>query len=345
MGKQGIATVTPINRGKKAGATKRGEALLLSNGKVAANADAMRRAAVVYGISVPADASVAVILHALRAYLKPLLAKTKDADKVRCEDCGEIATQQTDYCPFCGADGDVDEVADADADAAAAAASPAKGGKTDAALAKLSSELDDHVSRINSLCGNLATNSYDLGVEIRAILEKELWKARGHESFKVFVEKELPIKRSLAYALANTVKKFDRDAFVKIGSKKLSLIASIENEEDRQRALDAAQAGASTRELQRTKAEGGKESAPARESKDRTPSKKEGGGITLLAKVNGKAATYPWLSLRSGRPLKEHGDDSYVEVKISEEVVQRVALKVTKDGTIVGLTVTFARAE
>src|SRR5262249_46487989 len=131
---------------------------------------------------------------------------------------------------------------------------------------------------------DIQRNSYDLGIELKRIYDEELWKARGHKTWKEFVEKELEIGRSMAYRLVETVSKFDRETFTKVGSTKLSLIAQIDDDEQRETALEEARQGASVRDVTRTTRSATGKGAPAKSSdgKASAPPKKAG-EITLLA--------------------------------------------------------------
>jgi hypothetical protein len=389
-GKKETRTMTAT---KKKGATKKGtagakglsvieggksEAPVLADGKTAANLTALTRALGVYGVKTKDTDSVSDRLVLVRAHLKPLIADAEKKAKrgeedglVKCEACGEVSTEHTDFCPFCGDEGLPPEEESAAAEEAATAATepeaapeePAKGAKgkkgkkaaepapeaaaepTGDALAKAGAELDEKVERVNVLRADIATHSYDIGLEIRDIHERELWKARGHSSFKEFVEKDLEMSRTLAYRMIEVTKQYDRPTFEKVGARKLALVASIQDEEQRDAALEAAKAGATVRDLERTKEKTKGKSAPEKEEKERAAPKKSANDITLLAKVNGKPTTHPWRSATSGRPLSAHKDDAYGEVDLSEDVKLRVALKVDKEGKIVGFTTAFVRVD
>lgn len=355
--------------GKKAGATKKGGALsviqggkstdvvkstgpMLKNGKTVANVDALRKALGVYGVAFKPDASPADLLALVRKALDKKLKGMKDEDKVKCTAvCGEVSTADTDFCPYCGDEGvEGDEPGAELAVTGATNAGPAVANvSTKAGIAVATKSLDESVAKINALRNNLAANSYDLGIEIRKIHEEELWKARGHESFKDFIEKELEIGRTMAYRLIDITREFDRATFEQVGSRKLSLIATIQDAEAREEALGAAKAGATTKEVVRArdaaKGKAGKDAAPPREPRATMTPPKKSGEITLLAKVGSKPQTIGWRSASSGRPIQSHKDDAYAEFQLSEDVRQRIALKCDKDGNILGLTIAFARVE
>lgn len=344
-------------------------AVLLRDGKTPANAEAMKKALGTYGVAFKPDASTEELLAALRKHLTKVLKPMKDDDKVKCDAvCGEVSTAETDFCPFCGDEGLSDEEpapAAAPAEAAAEAeeeqaddegaaeaaeekapAAPLAPASTAANLKAKTAKLEESVARINQLRTDLAGNSYDLGQELRKIHEEELWKARGHESFKEFIEKDLEISRSMAYRLIDVTKQFDRATFESVGSRKLALIAGIQDAEARDAALESAKAGASTSDVKRQVDDAkGKPAAPPKESgsKGAAPPPKKGNEITLLTKVGSKAQLVGFRSATSGRPIARHKDDAYAELQIADEVKLRMAPKVDKDGNLVGITVAFVR--
>lgn len=374
--KKGGATLTAIDGGKatpKKAEAKAAESLpLLRDGKTPANVEAMKAALGVYGVAFKKDATPEELLKKVRGALEKKLKDMDDDDKVKCSSkCTEVSTDETDHCPFCG-----DEGMDDDAGAAEAAEQgepepdpepkpdaekPAKGkakkaekpaaaaiaSKTDTGLAAATAKLDESVNRINQLRTDLALNSYDLGEELRKIHEEELWKARGRESFKDFIENDLDISRSMAYRLIDVTKEFDRETFNRIGSRKLALIAGIADSEARDAALESAKAGATTNEVRRQVDDAkGKKTAPPKEGGGKTaPAPKKGNEITLLTKVGARPQLIGFRSAASGRPIQAHKDDAYAEMNLSEDVKLRMAPKFDREGSFLGITVAFVRVE
>jgi len=373
---------------------KGAEVVMLSDGKTPANRESLARALEKYEVKFDAKAPTSKLLELVRKELGKRLDGMSEDSMIKCENvCGEVSTEDTDFCPFCGDEGTPsdetgaggDEGTPSDETGAAEAAEavatttakteetppqpkakaekPAKGAKKPEPVTEITAstggieaakkKLDASVARINELKTNLAMNSFDLGLELTEIYKDSRWKANGHDSFKTFVEKELDIGRTLAYRLIDIVKQFDRATFEKIGSKKLALISGITDSEARTDALNAAAAGASTKEIERHRAEANesgngrtKPKAPSSSAKDKTAApKKSGNEITLLAKVGSKPQVIAWRSAASGRPIQAHKDDAYAELHISENVKQRIALKHDKDGAIVGVAVSFIRVE
>lgn len=390
-------TTTKKNVGAKAGAKKKATVKeptrhLLVDGKTEANPAALLRAAKIFEIEGNERMSPTELLAAVRAHLAPTIAEANAIDPedppglVSCPACLESGTEETDFCPFCGDEGEGDEDEEGALEAAAEeapsepepeptpAAKPKRKVKketTEAAetestptevkkpkrkvkaeesdgsvLAKAAKSLEEKIAQIKSYQNDIAANSYDLAVVIREIHEQELWKARGHQSFKDFIESDCDISRAMAYRLMELVKQYDRETFLKIGSTKLALVASIDDSATRDAALEAAAAGATTKELARQKEEAKGTKSKETPAKDEKPAKapKKSNEITLVAKVNGKPVTHPWRSMKSARPIKAHKDDAYAEVQISDDVVLRIALKHDGD-ECVGLTTSFVRIE
>lgn len=367
--KKSTAPLKAIEGGKPAPAAPAAAPVLLRDGKTPANPEALKKALGVYGVAYKASASTEELLALVRKHLTKVLAPMKDEDKVKCTQvCNEVSTNDTDFCPYCGDEGSDGETAEtivegddpgaaeaAEAAATTPVAPSTKKGAKGAELAPVAAggleaaakRLDESVERINSLRGDLAKNSYDLGLEIRRIHEEELWKARGHESFKEFIEGDLDIGRSMAYRLIQITQNYDRPTFEKVGSKKLALISGIQDSETRDAALEAAKAGASTAEVQRHK-DGGKAkpAAPASSAKPTAaPAKKAANEITLLTKVGSKPQLVGFRSAASGRAIQHHKDDAYAELQIADEVKLRMAPKFDKDNNFLGISVAFVRVE
>lgn len=372
-----MATATTA-AGKKAGAGKKGKTKaaeaggdpLVTVGGKAVNELALRAAVEKYAAG-HTDAAAAKALLAelegadgpklvklVRSHLEATLPAVKEEDRLKCEECGEISTEETDFCPFCGDGGLPALEGEGQVDAETSTASEAvdrgeDGGEpgtaietaTDAAIEAKLEELDAAVSKIRELQIQGAHALYDLGVEIRKVATAELWKARGHASFKDWVETETGISRASAYSLMDIVKDFDRETYARIGRTKLALVASIKDPDKRAEALEAAKSGASARELERAKREEGDgDEAPEKEKSDRkTPAKSS--GFSLVAKVDGKPVVHSFRSPSSGRPVKVAKEDSYVEIPIAEGVVQRITIKRDEKGEAVGLVTVFVKVE
>lgn len=86
--------------------------MLLANRKTRANVDAMRRAAKQLGVEAPKARGAkpdAELLGALRLEIGARLQQLGEDDHLKCTACGEVATSDTEFCPFCGDEGSANE--------------------------------------------------------------------------------------------------------------------------------------------------------------------------------------------------------------------------------------------
>lgn len=288
-------------------------------------------------------------LELMRARLTTRIADLDEEHVLMCGDvddpvtgCREVATSDVTFCPFCG-DGMEEVVAEPEAPSAIVV-----GSATEAGLDAARTELEEVLARFSALSHDIAGNYYDIGLLFRQIRDRELWKARGHDTFRAFVEKELGVSKTSAYRYMDLTENYDRVTFLEVGAKKLELISGIKNGEERDAALDAARNGSTARELAGP-ATGGSREAPARERRDSSapPAKKVGNEITLLAKVGAKPTLVPFRGAESGRPLKGYKPGAYAEFQLSDEVVLRVMMKEVKGspGEFEGVNIAFVRAE
>ena len=326
----------------------------------APNDDAMRKALAIYGE--PTDGDTGELLARVRSRLEVSFETIKVDDRMKCDACDEVSTDETDFCPFCGdggAEGEAPEnvasplavVNDADDEGPLPQVVDAPRLMTEEEAV---AALDAAESRIREVSADLRAKSWDIGAAIRDVRDRELWKARGFASFTDWCNSpEIELGRAQAYRLIETTEEYDRTTFEKIGSTKLALISSIKDRDTRDEALSAASSGASTKDIQRIKnkpeagAEGGKKSAPPKErdAGSKAPPKKSGNTITLATKVGSKPVAYAFKSATSGKPLKAHTDDAYAEVELGDDVVQRIGLKIDANGKITGITVAFVAVE
>lgn len=203
---------------------------------------------------------------------------------------------------------------------------------------------------INREQTNMVGAGYELGMSIRRVREKNLWKAEGHKTFRKFCE-SVGISHTLAYSLVDMTKKFDKETFLKIGRRKLQIVARADVE-DQDELLDDAKGGASVRDLEdkaqekrNGKTDDDKPDKPAdpNAGKPGRPSR-EDQTITLLAKVGGKAKVYPFRDRTSQDELEKWAADSYAQIQLSDEVFLLIALKTNSTGEPVSVMATFRRA-
>jgi hypothetical protein len=330
--------------------------LVLANG-IPPVLDAMKRAAVVFKIPVPAGSSEAAqreLVGALRLKMKELLAPVPKASQLVCQKCGERSTEDTEYCPFCG------DLGIGEADTQGAGISNAPGAEptqdVDGKLSNLAGELTEKLERISALKLSVVDSSYDMGVLIKEIHDRQLWKVKGYLNFKLFAERELPFSRSTAYQLVQVVERFDKKTYLEVGFRKLRTIAAVDDEGTREQLLADAKSGASTREIDEKtrpasskkngKKDSGKVEAAGDKRAEAPPSEER---VTVLGRIDGKPKEAKFKSAKDGKRISSAGKvtmfvaDAYAEVEITEDVYLRVGLRVSgKD--IIGLSTEFVRA-
>ncbi len=226
---------------------------------------------------VVAHLDMAVMTGALRSYSIPVpstptqaaralvehFTKLKPKKLADCDRCGGISDELLDVCPFCG---DRDEDLEDRAVPATLAGAPPKGlvelkalvelnrkdpGKK-AALVPLKAlpvvtvvvgrekDLDAAVARVRKLQVAGIVCQWQLGREIKAIHESELWMARSAEgkgkkgqrykAFDQFVRAELAMTAANAFSLAKVAAEFSEEQVREIGPSKLALVLQAPKE-------------------------------------------------------------------------------------------------------------------
>ncbi len=350
----------------------------LRNEEIAPDPAVMDLHAGTYGVKLPK--AVGSKVKALRVAIAKQLRETPKDDWIRCDACLELATMDVDRCPFCGDLGN-EPAANADAAKEPAVEEPAVEepepevevlDEEETRLVAARHDLDQRIERITELKRDIAGKGWDLGREILAIFDAELWKVRGHASFKAFVEADLSISRGLAYDLMTASEQFLRDDFLAVGQSKIVMIARLPADA-RQAALEGARSGDlsyrdlrdQAREANRGTATGG--AGGGRRAVDDPPEDEEEGddgledeeeeeGFTLLARVDEEPVTVPWRKETTGRKIKAHprigliegaedSPDAYAELELPEADVRiRVALAYDEDGYPIGVTFQFLEA-
>lgn len=228
----------------------------------------------------------------------------------------------------------------------------AKGAKlaknVDAAMAEMEQELAAAVERIVKLQRNWAGVGWDIGVELKDIRDKQLFKARGYASFKKFAEKELQFTRETALGIIKVVSTSTREDFETIGFTKLRALAPLNDSGVKEELLDAARKGATRKELTESVA-----SATGKKSKkDAAPPAEKGERVTLLGKIGAKRSVVKITDPQSGEVIPSAGvfqakglnADAYGEVEISDGVFIRIGMKLGPANDLVGFTTRFVRA-
>jgi hypothetical protein len=217
-------------------------------------------------------------------------------DNVRCSRCsGEFPEAMGDAsftdCPYCGADEDGN--APPVATATPAAVTPAATKETEppkeaamkdpkpkktkdkfvpapaadaklaiapkAPLAQASTDLDDVVAKIRVAQKDMVKSAYSLGLLLREVSEKDLWKLRSvagddgksapkFRSFDQWCDDEVGIGRQQAWRYVDVVKSYDAKAIAEFGVAKLSIVVRA-HESVRDELEEKMRAGASKSDL------------------------------------------------------------------------------------------------
>lgn len=216
-------------------------------------------------------------------------------------------------------------------------------GDVSAALATRARDLDARISRIHELKNSAVALSYDIGLELKEIRDQQLFKARGHLSFKDFAQKELPFTRVSALQLISICDKWSREDFASIGFAKLRLLSAVPDKEQKEELVEAAKQGATRADLRERIAAG----TPGSK---RPPAPEKGEKITLLGKIGARNQSVKFHDADTGEVIesagvfKSYNTQAYGELEISEGVFVRIGLRVTGKSELEGLSVRFVRA-
>lgn len=313
------------------------------------NMAAMKAAAKTLNLKLPkGDPKVAA--QALREHFT---SNHEEEALAACGNCGWEATEEHEKCPYCGISlGAPQEGAEPPGDDVKTKTpktkkSPAKGKKGDkskvrkkgGALAKPDpkkiKECDERVERIKGYRRSLAEEAYNIGVELKEIHDKNLWKHKGHKSFKTFVEAELDYTRVMAYkymSMAGSVKKEDA---VALGVSKVDMIVNAPPKRQK-KLLEMGKEGKSRKEM---------------EVWLRTVEGKKGGGtgakadsdkITLVGRANMGDTFVPWIGDKSGKETTRETKGKHAPF---ENIVSGFTLFIREDDNGKGLICTLKKIE
>lgn len=211
---------------------------------------------------------------------------------------------------------------------------------------------------------NMLKPGYEMGVALADVHDNKLYEAEGFANFKEYIEKRGMVSFPFAYKMVRLVKKFDKDTFLKVGQKKLLIVAMAPEEDQAELAAQAGKGGSSQKQLQDKVKEkkaaktGKKKATPDKTGKAKEPAAKTGGekgrpeksakSIVLLAKVGAAPATVPFVDKKTRKVVKEWNEGTFAEIRVSDDVSLLVGLKTDargKERKIVGLSYTFKKAE
>lgn len=336
--------------------------LVLGNG-VKPDLEVMRKAAAVFKLPVPSgkgDSAARELVGALRVKIAQLTADVPDGQQLHCEECGERSTDDTEYCPFCGDMGIAPEDEEPkNVTAAAISKLPEVSPQRDVegAMTTLSQQLQMKLDEFQQLKSRVVDTTYEMGEICRDIHDRQLFKAKGFDSFKQFADSGvLPVSRTTAYALIKIVENFTREQYQELGYKKLRTIGLLDSGEERDKVIASTTRSTPTREVEQ-KVKAVKDAKEAKER--RTPAKEERqpsspppkqGKVTLLTTVDGKPRELRFKSAKTSMPLGSAGkitqydQHAYAEIELDGGVFLRIGLRVS-GRDLVGLSAEFRRVE
>ncbi len=253
---------------------------------------------------------------AMAAVLKTHFKAACDADNLsNCTNCGGDSDINLEACPYCG-DSEVvgDPAAAAGVITTTAEALPAE--------AQVSTEqLDTAVANFKAKKRHAEASIWELGVEVAAIHDGDLWKTRmlggdpQYKTFKAFCGVELGISHTHAYSLIEVAKKFTRERVEQIGVSKLSIIVQLPADKQAAALNGAANGGKSKSDLAKELA--------ASKGKDKVPET-----VTIMARA-GSHVKLPMTGTSSkGKPATSLADEPWAEEEHENGIVSRYVVKI-----------------
>ena len=257
-----------------------------------------------------------------------------------CELCGYESPVDYSVCPYCGANlGEAEELPPPKktkktkaTKGKATKTKPRKKGKTAEKQTKeiappdpkMIAECEERVDAIKGLRKKLADDAYEIGKHIQEIHDKNLWKAKGYDSFSAFCKAELDYTRVMAYKYMSMSRLLKKEDAVKLGVSKAEIVTNAPKRH-RTKMLNAAKKGATREELRRilAKATGKTSGTAATESK-----------ITLLGRVKDGSYEEPWLNIKSGKPTTRETDNKHVVFDATSDVRLTITENVDSSGLV-----------
>lgn len=146
-----------------------------------------------------------------------------------CETCGARSDRNLDACPYCG-----DDEQEEEEEAEEPAAKPTNGAMQVVAPALISrdikgpSELENATARIRELLSGVAKNYWLIGMELRRVRDKELWKERkgegAYKDFTDYARREFNFAKGYAVAVMSVAATYSEDLIARVGVAKLALV-------------------------------------------------------------------------------------------------------------------------
>ena len=301
------------------------------------NMAAMKKAAKELSIRLPKGDPKAAA-EAIREHMH---ANYEEDSLAACGNCGYEAQIDFDPCPYCGV-----ELGEPGEEPPEKTKKPKtkkpktkkKGKKKPVELAKpdpkMIEECEQRIDRIQSFKANIAETAYEIGLEIKEIHDKMLWKHMGFKSFNEFCLAKLDYTRVMAYkymAMAN----FKKPDAVLLGPSKADMISTAPKAKKAQ-LLKMGREGKSRSEMQAYLNKGKNSGAGKGDGKGPDPENK----ITLVGRIGEDDISIPWLGDKTGKPTKSTTKYKHAEL----EIVTGVMLTV-REGEDNDLVLSFSKIE
>lgn len=292
------------------------------------------------GISAPKAKNVVALANALSEHFAKATPKKELSG---CSSCGGVSDIKLPSCPYCG-DADiigegatVTTTAEAVLESAPAAKQAEQPTQSGGYVVLKVEDLDASLGRVAELKKNAERSIWELGAEIRALHDGELWKARvgdgkqTHKTWKQFCAAELEMSHSHAYRLIDVATKFTREQVEKWGVAKLTIIAQLPDA--RADELLKGDKDTTAKKLQR-------EANALKEKGDKE--REAGDQVTVVVRVKKRLKLK--MQGSNGKPAQSLADDPWVEHEYENGVVQRFAVVMDPKTSTLELVLTTRRA-
>jgi len=296
------------------------------------NMSAMKNAAKEIGVKLPKGDPAAVAEH-LRSWFTE---NHEESSLAACMVCGWEATDNFENCPYCGI-----QLGEAEESKPPEKKEKKKGKKIKPAKKKGTKKLakpdpkklaecDERIATIRGYRRNLAAEAVKIGREIKIIHDKNLWKAKGYDSFSAFCRAELDYTRVMAYKYMGVATDLKEEDAIALGVSKASMVISAAPKH-KKKLLEMGREGKTRAEMNAylKKAES-KSKPPPAESK-----------ITLVGRASLGETLCPWIGEKSGKATRRDTKAKYVAF----DIVTGYRLIVREDDKETGLVFTLEKLE
>lgn len=218
-------------------------------------------------------------------------------------------------------------------------------------------QLETEKRIITEASRDIRRKAYELGKSLKRVFDGELWRGEGHSGFNKFLA-SIDVDSSMAYKLMQVVTEFSESQVLEVGWTKLSIVARLPAGEQREQATERARASSRSQLEAEVRGEPVAPPPKERDVKDAPVAldplndgfvkgrpRKQDQEITLLTKVGGKAESHHFIDCNTGKQVNKWHEDTFGEIRISDNVSLFIALRAGNNGAIKGFTTAFRRVE